>query len=72
MAYRYNLSDRIYGGSCEPRLAPSFGGDRLNAKLGPSRPSPLVRETSGRGCVYENDKSERRSRIGLSARFFRE
>lgn len=72
MGYRYSLDDRIFGGSMEPRLNPSFGGDRINAKLGPGRPTPLVRETSQRGCVYETEKSERRGRIGLSARFFRE
>lgn len=69
MAYRYSLDDRIYGGSFEPRLNPSFGGDRINVKLGPARPSPLVRETSQRGCVYENEAGARIGRIGLSSRF---
>lgn len=69
MAYRYNLDDRIFGGSMEPRLNPEFGGDRLNVKLGPGRPSPLVRETSQRGCVYENEAAARLARIGLSSRF---
>ena len=69
MAYRYNLDDRILGGSMEPRLNPEFGGDRINAKLGPSRPTPLVRETSQRGCVYENGNAQRRRLIGLPSRF---
>jgi hypothetical protein len=69
MAYRYSLDDRIFGGSMAPRFNPEFGGDRLNVKLGPGRPSPLVRETSKRGCVYENEADARRSRIGLSSRF---
>lgn len=72
MAYRYNLNDRIYGGSCEPRLNPAFGGERINTKLGPSRPSPLVRETSQRGCVYETGRAARRDLIGLPSRLTRE
>lgn len=68
---RYSLDDRISGGSCEPRLSPSFGGDRLNTKLGPTRPQPMVRETST-GCVYENGNAQRRRLIGLSSRFDRD
>jgi hypothetical protein len=71
MAYRYSLDDRIFGGSMEGRLNPEFGGDRINAKLGPTRPTPLVRETSMRGCVYEENTARRRSLIGLPSRFDR-
>lgn len=72
MGYRYNLNDRILGGSCEPRFNPEFGGDRLNTKLGPSRPSPMVRETSMKGCVYEQGQAQRRRLIGLPSRFHRD
>jgi hypothetical protein len=71
MGTRYNLNDRIMGGSMEPRLSPEFGGDRLNAKLGPNRPSPLVRETST-GSIRENGNAQRRRLIGLPARFDRD
>jgi hypothetical protein len=45
MGYRYNLDDRIFGGSMEPRLNPEFGATQLNVKHGPKNfPSPLVRQ----------------------------
>jgi hypothetical protein len=71
MAYRYNVNERIFGGSMEGRLNPEFGGDRINTKLGPNRPTPLVRETSAKGCVYENGNDQRRRLIGLPPRFDR-
>ena len=71
MGYRYNLDDRIFGGSMEPRLNPKLVEPQLNAKLGPERPRPLARETST-GCVYENGRTARRGRIGLPSRFDRE
>lgn len=72
MGYRYQTGDRTFGGSMEPRLNPKLVERQLNAKLGPVRPSPLVRETSGKGCVYENGKEARRELIGLSGRLSRE
>jgi hypothetical protein len=71
MGYRYKTEDRILGGSMEPRLNPKLAEPQLNAKLGPARPRPLVRETST-GCVYENGKQARRDVIGLPGRFSRE
>lgn len=71
MGERYNVNERISGGSMSPRLNPRITDDRLNAKLGPDRPNPVIRETSGRGCVYENGNARRRGLIGLSSRFDR-
>jgi hypothetical protein len=75
MGYRYNLNDRIFGGSMEPRLNPKVVERQLNAKLGPERPQPLVRETSLRGCIEEKGTRTRgpvrRSLIGLPPRFDR-
>lgn len=65
---RYNLSDRIFGGSMEPRLNPEFGGERINTRLAPERPRPLVKE----GCIRENGNAQRRRLIGLPSRFDRE
>lgn len=55
-------------GSAEPRLNPNFRGDKLNSKLGPNMPRPLVRETSG-GAVSVGSDTERRRMAGLSKRF---
>lgn len=71
MGYRYTTEERIFGGSMEPRLNPEFGGDRLNAKLGPNRPTPLVRSTSHGACVRERGNEQRRRLIGLPPRFDR-
>jgi hypothetical protein len=71
MGYKYRTGDRTYGGSMEPRLNPAFGGERLDGGH-PSRPSPLVRATSGGNAVRENGNSQRRRLIGLPARFDRE
>ena len=71
MGYRYRTGDRVFGGSMEPSLNPKLVERQLNAKLGPDRPRPLVRETSS-GCVAENGKGARRELIGLPGRFARE
>lgn len=71
MAYRYTTEERIFGGSMAPRLNPEFGGDRLNAKLGPRRPTPLVKATSHGDCIRENGNEQRRRLIGLPSRFDR-
>ncbi len=71
MGFKYRTGDRTFGGSMEPRLNPGFGGERINTKLGPTRPSPLVRETST-GCVYESGGAQRKRLIGLPAKFERE
>ena len=71
MGYRYSTEDRIFGGSMEPRLNPEFGGDRLNAKLGPRRPTPLVKATSNNNCIPEHGNEQRRRLIGLPSRFDR-
>ena len=68
MGIKYRTGDRTFGGSMEPRFNPEFGGDRINARLGPERPKPMVRE----GCVRENGNAQRRRLIGLPARFDRE
>jgi len=47
MGYKYHTGDRTFGGSMSRRLNPSCVDDRLNARLGPSLPRPLVRATSG-------------------------
>lgn len=67
MGYRYRTGDRIFGGSMEPRFNPAFGGDKLNVKLGPNLPSPLVRSTN-QECVRVPDDG-RKARIGLPERF---
>lgn len=71
MGYRYRTGDRTFGGSMEPRLNPEFGGERINAKLGPTRPSPLVRQTST-SAVREEGGAQRRRLIGLPPKFDRE
>jgi hypothetical protein len=68
MGYRYHTGDRVYGGSMEPRLNPDCVDPRLNAKLRPSWPSPLVRETDHSGCIAEQP-SGRRAKIGIPERF---
>jgi hypothetical protein len=45
MGFRYRTGDRVFGGSMEPRLNPDCVDARLNTKLRPSFPSPLVRAT---------------------------
>jgi hypothetical protein len=72
MGHRYDLNQRISGGSMEPRLNPEFGGTHKIPRTGPIRPSPMVRATSGGQCVREETPGARRSRIGLPGRFFRE
>lgn len=70
MGYKYRTGDRTFGGSMEPRFNPEFGAERLEGGH-PSRPSPLVRETSARGSVSENGEAQRRRLIGLPSRFDR-
>lgn len=70
MPRRYNLNDRIGGGSMEPRLNPDFGGTHRIPRTGPNRPSPLVRATSDERPVGE-ELSGRRALTGLPSRFFR-
>jgi len=66
---RYNLNDRpTPGGSMEPSFNPAISDDRLNVKLGPGLPRPLVRETNS-GAVYPTNSNMRRRLIGLSRRF---
>jgi hypothetical protein len=70
MGYRYTTEDRIYGGSCDPRLVPKIVNTQLNAKLRPpGTPIPSVRETSS-GEMWEQEPS-RKARIGLPDRFLR-
>lgn len=71
MGYRYNLNDRDLGGSMTPRLNPRIVERQLNAKLGPERPRPLVRETST-GSIAGHGTTARRERIGLPGRLERE
>ena len=68
MGYRYRTGDRVFGGSAEPRFNPEFGGERINAKLGPNLPRPLVRATSDKNPVMVGDDG-RKARIGLPERF---
>jgi len=71
MGYRYRTGDRVFGGSAEPRFNPSFGGDRINTKLGPRLPNSLVRATSGdHGCLHV-DEPGHKTRIGIPDRFKR-
>lgn len=67
MGYRYRTGDRVFGGSMEPRFNPAFGGERINAKLGPNLPSPLVRATDRSPVTVGDDY--RKARIGLPERF---
>ncbi len=69
---RIRNNDRfIPGGSMEPRLNPEFGGDKLNVKLGPKMPSPLIRETGGGAFRVGSDTARRRT-VGLPSRFNRD
>ena len=70
MGYRYNLNDRILGGSMDPRLNPDCVDTRLNVKLRPTWPSPMVRETST-GSIHERGNAARRAAIGLNSKFDR-
>jgi hypothetical protein len=72
MGFKYRTGDRTFGGSMEGRLNPEFGGTHRIPRTGPDRPRPMVRETSERGCVYENRGGYRRSLIGLPPKFERE
>ena len=63
----FNLDDRPIGGSMEPRLAPKIGDTRLNAKLPPSFPNPLVRETNDAGINPLSGRVRRLS--GMRRRF---
>lgn len=73
MGYRYRTGDRVFGGSMEPVLNPKLVETQLNAKLGPDRPRPLVRETSTSGSVASTGPgAARRALIGLPSRFDRE
>ena len=67
MGYRYNLNDRILGGSMSPRLNPECADPRLNAKLRPSFPSPLVKTST----MTEPGNAARRAAIGLNSKFDR-
>lgn len=68
---RYTTEERIFGGSCDPRLAPKINSTELNARGGVRNwPSPLVRETSKSGCLYEENNG-RKNRIGVPDRFKR-
>lgn len=66
MGFRYRTGDRVYGGSMEPRLNPDCVDPRLGAKLRPTWPSPLVRQTSSGGSVPERDAARRKSVTGLN------
>jgi hypothetical protein len=68
MGYRYRTGDRVFGGSMEPRLNPDCVDPRLNAKLRPDWPRPMVRETDRGGAIAETD-SGRRAKIGLPDKF---
>lgn len=70
MGYRYNVNDRIYGGSMDPRLSPEIVDQRLNSRLGRELPKPMVRETST-GEVRYGGNAARRARIGLPGRLTR-
>jgi hypothetical protein len=61
----YNLNDRPFGGSQDPRLAPEIVNRQLNAKLGPR--VPKVKETST-GALNIGDSAGRRKAIGLTSR----
>jgi hypothetical protein len=67
MAERYNVNDRYWGGSMEPRLNPRCVDPRLNVKLRPSWPSPMVRATGE--PIQEQNDFNRRGIIGLPDRF---
>ena len=68
---RIRDNDRyIPGGSMEPRLNPEIGETKLNAKLGPRLPKPMVHQTND-ARVYVGSDSARRRLIGLPGRFDR-
>jgi hypothetical protein len=71
MAEKYDVNDRYWGGSGEPRLNPRCVDARLNAKLRPDWPSPGVRATSGGNPVPEPNRSRRldRENTNLPGRF---
>lgn len=51
-------------GSMDPRLSPEIADDRLNEKLGPRMPRPLVRQTNT-APYYPGTERARRAVIGL-------
>jgi hypothetical protein len=66
MGYRYNIEDRIFGGSMEGRLNPKFETSNRPGigDLGARRlPNPMVKNTEMQ-TIPEQD-AQRRSRIGL-------
>jgi hypothetical protein len=66
MGYRYNIEDRIYGGSFDDRLNPKFETSNRPGigDLGARRlPNPMVKNTEMQ-TIPEQD-SRRRGRIGL-------
>jgi hypothetical protein len=68
MGKKYDLNERDGRGSFEPRFNPAFGGERINAKLGPPLPNPLARATSHENPLMVGD-GYRKSRIGIPERF---
>ena len=71
MSEKYDLNDRYWGGSGEPRLNPRCVDPRLNAKLRPDWPSPGVRATGGGNPVSEPNRGRRldRENTNLPGRF---
>jgi hypothetical protein len=60
MARKYDLNQRYWGGSGEPRLNPECVDPRLNTRLRPTWPRPMVHATSQRNCIQETADSKRR------------
>jgi hypothetical protein len=69
---RIRNNDRfIPGGSMEPRLNPEIGNTKLNAKLGPNLPRPLIRTTGQDNPLRIGSDSARQRSAGLPGRFNR-
>ena len=59
------------GGSCEGRLKPEIAETKLNKKLGPDYPRPLVERTNF-NAMYPGHMPRRRPLIGLPKSFDKE
>jgi len=42
MGYRYDVNERVYGGSMSQRLNPDIARTGLNQKIGADMPRPMV------------------------------
>lgn len=73
MSYRYNLNDRIFGGSMAPRLNPKIVCTHIDAGVQGAKhlPFPLVKNTEDRSVKEQFRGRRATENTMLPARFFR-